>query len=102
MQVKLDLQRPVHLETWGDTIETAALQSAQLTFNDLGYIAKRNAYCARSTTSPRRRLSDYHMQEVARFTAAGGSAIGQGTAGPVPRLRRERRRRSRWQAGTRK
>lgn len=79
MQVKLDLQRPVRLETWGDTIETAALQSVQLTFNDLGYIAKRNAYCAKKHSLTAKAFSDYHMQEVARFTAAGGSEMGQGT-----------------------
>ena len=79
MQVKLDLQRPVHLETWGDTIENVALQSVQLTFNDLGYIAKRNAYCAKKHNLTAKAFSDYHMQEVARFTAAGGSEMGQGT-----------------------
>jgi hypothetical protein len=79
MRVKVGMQRPVHLEHWADTMQTMALHSAQLTFTDLGHIAKRNAYCAKKHNLSAKAFTDYHMQEVARFAAASGTAYGAGT-----------------------
>jgi hypothetical protein len=79
MQVKLELQRPVDMATWGEQIEAAPLQSVQMQFTDLGYIAKRNAYCAKKHGMTAAAWADYHMQEVARFSGAQGMAYGQGT-----------------------
>lgn len=79
MLLKIGMQRPVHLERWVDTMQTAALHSAQLSFTDLGHIARRNAYCAKKHSLSAKAFTDYHMQEVARFSAASGTAYGQGT-----------------------
>ena len=79
MQMKLDLQRPVVFETWGEVLESAPLHSVQMKFTDLGYIAKRNAYCAKKHNLSADAFTDYHMQEVARFTGAQGASLGQGT-----------------------
>jgi hypothetical protein len=79
MQVKMGLQRPVDMATWGEDIESAPLQSVQMTLNDLGFVPKRNAYCARKHGLTAEAFIDYHMREVARYAGEHGTAIGQGT-----------------------
>ena len=79
IQVKIGLQRPVNLEQSFNVMQAATLDNVQLTFNDLGFIGKRNAYCAKKHKLTARAFSDYHMQEVARFSAATGKAFGPAT-----------------------
>lgn len=79
IQVKIGLQRPVNLEQSINVMQAATLHNVQMTFNDLGFIEKRNAYCAKKHKLTAKAFSDYHMQEVARFSAATGKGFGPAT-----------------------
>lgn len=79
IQVKIGLQRPVTLEQSVNIMQAATLHNVQMTFNDLGFIEKRNAYCAKKHKLTAQAFSDYHMQEVARFSATTGKQFGPAT-----------------------
>ncbi|MCC8363305.1 hypothetical protein LK996_09490 [Lysobacter sp. A6] len=80
MKLALELKRPVKMEDFAQDVEEAPLKSVQLDFNDLGFTAKRNAYCAKKHNLTAAAFADYHMQEVGRFLGAQGVSLGQGTA----------------------
>ncbi|NUS60900.1 MAG: hypothetical protein HOQ01_08130 [Lysobacter sp.] len=80
MKLALELKRPVKMEDFAQVVEEAPLKSVQLDFNDLGFTAKRNAYCAKKHNLTAAAFADYHMQEVGRFLGAQGVSLGQGTA----------------------
>jgi hypothetical protein len=80
MKLALELKRPVKMEDFAQIVEDAPLKSVQVDFNDLGFVGKRNAYCAKKHNLTAAAFADYHMQEVGRFLGAQGVSLGRGTA----------------------
>jgi len=66
MKLHVDFSRPATLWTAFEDLQEAPLRSARLKFTDLGFVAGRNAHCAKQHQLTAAAFAEYHMQEVGR------------------------------------
>jgi hypothetical protein len=78
MEVRIGIERPVVFEEGPQGLITAPIKSASATMTDHGFIAARNAYCARAVGIEPAAFTAHHMQRLQTHLAEEGITLGVG------------------------
>jgi hypothetical protein len=78
LEVRIGIDRPVVWEEGPEGLINAPIKSASATMTDHGFIAARNAYCARAVGIEPAAFTAHHMQRLNTYLAEEGMTLGVG------------------------
>jgi hypothetical protein len=77
LELRIALARPAKFREALQDIQDAPLKSGVLKFTDLGFVAKRRAYCPGKNHVSQSEFLSYHMAEVARRFGEDGLSVNE-------------------------
>jgi hypothetical protein len=78
MEMEIGIERPLEWEAGPQGLITAPIKSASATATDHGFVAARNAYCAKAAGLDEKAFVEHHMRQLDTHLAEEGMTLGVG------------------------